>query len=71
MKTCGVAIGAQDRTRTGTSFRTADFKSAASTNSATRAMGRERANYARKPDILRTSGTPVTLSRHDNSKRQS
>ena len=29
--------GAQGRTRTGTSFRTADFKSAASTNSATRA----------------------------------
>ena len=32
-------FGAQGRTRTGTSFRTADFKSAASTNSATRARG--------------------------------
>ena len=33
-------LGARGRTRTGTSFRTTDFKSVASTNSATRALNR-------------------------------
>ena len=37
-----VTLGAQSRTRTGTTFRSADFKSAASTNSATRARRQEK-----------------------------